>query len=68
MVTQYKRKKLDFRKELEQSEEGSKIAIAKELMWDAESKQASECYAKDLADPDNHKCTCKTLKVEDFLE
>ena len=54
-------------KEIQESSNVLKMDIAKELFWDAESKQASECYEKELADPENYKCTCKLLKVEDFL-
>lgn len=56
------------RKEISEADTNSRLAIAKELMFEAEVKQASECWGREQADPINYKCTCPKLKIEDFLD
>ena len=34
------------------------IQLKAEIQWEEEMRMANECYLRELADPENYKCTC----------
>ena len=59
------RAKKEIKQGLKDADDFNDIQLRAEIQWEEEMRMANECYLKELADPENYRCTCYKHKDED---
>lgn len=50
--------KKEIQSGIEEVRDLNDIQLKAEIQWEEEMRMANECYLRELADPENYKCTC----------